>query len=137
MNYTISQVSRRTGLTAHTLRYYDRAGLLPFVERGPAGYRTFTDSDLEWLELIQCLKGTGMHIRDIANFLSLCRQGDGTMAERLALLTAHKTQVLAQREELERHLVKINHKIDHYTRACQATQSTDGPAQQDTQEGNG
>lgn len=67
MRYSIGQVAKKLGLTAHTLRYYDKEGLLPFVRKGSSGARVFEDEDVDWLIIIECLKGTGMQLKDIKN----------------------------------------------------------------------
>ena len=71
MEYSISEAAERFGITAHTLRFYDKEGLLPFVDRGAGGRRIFKDGDLGWLRIIECLKETGMPIRGIRNYLEL------------------------------------------------------------------
>ena len=64
MRYSIGQVAQKMGLTAHTLRYYDKEGLLPFVKKNSSGLRMFSDEDIDWLVVIECLKGTGMQLKD-------------------------------------------------------------------------
>ncbi|TCT17040.1 DNA-binding transcriptional MerR regulator [Natranaerovirga pectinivora] len=120
MKYTIAQVSERTGLTPHTLRYYDKEGLLPFIERSASGIRIFKESDFEWLSLISCLKNTGMQIKDIKQFIDWCSEGDSTLQNRLELFKLQKEQVNKQIEALNKHLEKINHKIEYYELACEA-----------------
>ncbi len=115
MKYTIKQASAKTNLTAYTLRYYDKEGLLPFVERDSSGNRLFTDNDIEWLGLICCLKNTGMPIRQIKRFIQSTLQGDHTLENRVEMLLQHRQEVLKQIEELNKNLEKINHKIDYYT----------------------
>ena len=73
--YSIQDVSKKTGLSAHTLRYYEKEGLIPGVERSQGGFRQYTDEDLERLGLICCLKNTGMSIQEIAQFVQLTRKG--------------------------------------------------------------
>ena len=69
MRYSIGQVAKKLGLTAHTLRYYDKEGLLPFVRKGSSGARVFEDEDVDWLIIIECLKGTGMQLKDIKKYM--------------------------------------------------------------------
>lgn len=83
---------------ASTLRYYDKEGLLPFVERSPGGMRMFQEKDFEWLQVIGCLKKAGMPLRDIRVYIELAMQGDDTIGERLALFE-HQREVL--REQME------------------------------------
>ena len=82
--YSIQEVSQKTGLTAHTLRYYEKEGLLSGVERTQGGFRQYTDEDLERLGLICCLKNTGMPLQESARFVQLAHQGDRTLEERAA-----------------------------------------------------
>lgn len=113
--YSIQDVSRKTGLTAHTLRYYEKEGLIAGVERTPGGFRQYTDADLERLGLIRCLKNTGMSIREIARFVELTREGDETLAERVSLLKAHRNRVIARMAEMQQHLDKVNGKLNYFS----------------------
>ena len=112
--YSIKDVSEKTGLSAHTLRYYEREGLLSGVERTPGGFRQYTDADLEVLWLICCLKNTGMSLQEITRFVNLAREGDHTLKQRLELLQAHRDNVIARMEEMQRYLDKVNWKIGFY-----------------------
>jgi DNA-binding transcriptional MerR regulator len=114
--YTIKQVSERTSLPPHVLRYYENEGLLPGVERSRNGVRRYSDNDLEWLALVCCLKNTGMSIKQIKNFVELSVKGDETLKERCELLREHKRHVEDQISEMRRHLEKVTWKIDHFTR---------------------
>ena len=113
--YSIQEVSERTGLSVHTLRYYEKLGMLPGVERSPGGFRQYSDQDLETLGLICCLKNTGMSLEKIAEFVRLTNQGDCTLKERVALLSAHKESVITRIDEMQKHLEKVSWKIDHFT----------------------
>lgn len=86
MAYTIGQAAQKANLSPSTLRYYDKEGLLPFLLRSENGIRMFTDTDLEILTIIDCLKKTGMSIKEIKHFMELASQGDSTISERLALI---------------------------------------------------
>ena len=77
--YSIQDVSNKTGLSTHTLRYYEKEGLISGVERSQGGFRQYTDEDLERLGLIRCLKNTGMSIQEIARFVQLTHEGDHTI----------------------------------------------------------
>ncbi len=114
MSYTIKQAAEKVNLTVHTLRYYDKEGLLPFVSRDKAGNRIFTDSDLDWLGLICCLKNTGMPIKQIAIYIQWCLEGDCSLEARLNLLLQHREAVVQQINALQQNLEVINYKIDHY-----------------------
>jgi DNA-binding transcriptional MerR regulator len=115
-SYTIKQVSEKTSLPPHVLRYYENEGLLPGVARSRNGMRRYSDNDLEWLALICCLKNTGMSIKQIKNFVELSVEGDRTLKERCELLRDHKRHVEDQIREMRKHLEKVTWKIDHFTR---------------------
>src|SRR5690349_16837915 len=115
MSLTISEASERTGLSADTLRYYERDGLmLRRVDRSASGHRAYSEADLHWIHLITCLRGTGMPIRDVRRYAELVRAGEGTEQERLDLLRAHRVAVLAQLAEVQEHLGAIDRKIGIY-----------------------
>jgi DNA-binding transcriptional MerR regulator len=112
---TIADAAAETGLTADTLRYYERGELmLRPVPRGPSGHRRYAEQDLDWIRLITKLRSTGMPIRDVRRYTELCRAGDGNEAERLELLRAHRQVVLARLEEVRDHLGAIDYKIGLY-----------------------
>jgi DNA-binding transcriptional MerR regulator len=112
---TIAEAAAATGLSPHTLRYYERDGLLlDAVERAASGHRRYTERDLGWLHLLTRLRATGMPIREIREYADLVRQGDGTEPQRLALLQAHRDAVRAQLAEAAEHLAAIEMKIDVY-----------------------
>lgn len=116
MSYSIAEVAERTGLTAHTLRYYERDGLLlSAVDRDSAGRRRYEETDLRWIELLTCLRATGMPIRDVRTYADLVRADDGNEAERLDLLRRHRAAVLEQLAEVQAHLGAIEGKIALYT----------------------
>ncbi len=118
MPYTIKQAAEKVNLTVHTLRYYDKEGLLPFVSRDAAGNRVFTDSDIDWLNLICCLKNTGMPVKQIGSYIRWCMEGDGSLEARLDLLLKHREAVMLQIEVLQQNLAVINFKIEHYNTLC-------------------
>lgn len=120
MGYTIAQAAEKSNLSSYTLRYYDKEGLLPFVERSESGYREFSDGDLEWLALISCLKNTGMPIKQIKEIIELTVAGNETLHQRQQLLVEHRQAVLEQVAALQRHLEKIDCKINFYGKAEQA-----------------
>lgn len=98
MLYTVGEMAKMLEVPASTLRYYDKEGLLPFVERSPGGMRMFQEKDFEWLQVIGCLKKAGMPLRDIRVYIELAMQGDDTIGERLALFE-HQREV--QHEQME------------------------------------
>lgn len=117
MGYSIGQVAKKTGLTAHTLRYYEKEGLLPFVRKTGSGLRVFSDNDIGWLDMIECLKGVGMPLKDIKQYIDWFREGDSTLPQRLEMFQQQRAHLEAQMEQLKKHMAKINYKIHLYGEA--------------------
>lgn len=113
--YTISEVADFTGLTAHTLRWYERIGLMAHVDRSHTGQRLFSNRDLEWLALVGKLRLTGMSVADMVRYAELVRAGDQTLAERRELLARTRREVLTRIAELQGTLAVLDYKIEHYT----------------------
>lgn len=126
MLYTVGEMAKRLGVPASTLRYYDQEGLLPFVERSSGGIRMFKDVDYEWLQIIECLKKTGMHLKDIREFVLMAMQGDETIEPRLELIKKQREAVKAQMEELNQTLNTLDFKCWYYETAKEAG-TTDVP----------
>lgn len=117
---TIAEVARRTGLTAHTLRYYERAGLLPSPPpRGVNGHRCYTQRHLDWVVLLSRLRATGMSIAGMRRYAELAGSGVPTSGERLELLLAHRAQVTSRIEQLRDDLTLIDHKIEIYRKSIE------------------
>jgi DNA-binding transcriptional MerR regulator len=111
----ISDAARVTGVSAHTLRYYERAGLmLDRVGRASSSHRRYSEEEIRWVALLTKLRATGMPIRRMREYADLVRSGDGNEAERLALLEAHREAVLEQLEAMRSNLEAIELKIDVY-----------------------
>lgn len=119
MNYSIKQVSEKTNLKPYVLRYYEKEGLLPSVNRSVKGIRCYSEEDLEWISLICCLKNTGMSIKQIKEFVALSMQGEQTLKQRCDMLKDHKRKVEKQIEEMKQHLKKVECKIEYYTKKYQ------------------
>ena len=85
MVYSVGEVAKQLNVAPSTLRYYDKEGLLPFIERSSGGIRVFKDEDLSWLKTIECLKKTGMPIKEIKHFIDCCMEGDSKIDERLSI----------------------------------------------------
>ncbi|AWB93620.1 MerR family transcriptional regulator [Aeromicrobium chenweiae] len=114
---TISAAAQASGLSVDTLRYYEKEGLtLHRPGRSASGQRRYTEENVRWLGTLVMLRRTGMPIRDIKRFVELYRV-EGSEADRLAILQAHRVHVLEQLDEVQTHLTAINHKIDYYTAA--------------------
>lgn len=114
MNYTIGQVAKMNNLTISQLRYYDKQGLLPFLSRTENGDRIFDEDALKFLEMILCLKNTGMPIKKIQQFINWTMQGEETIHQRLELMKLQEKNVLDQIKETEENLKKIQRKIEKY-----------------------
>ncbi len=114
-SYTVQQAAVETGLSVHTLRYYERVGLLDPPERGEtSGHRRYSEDDLRRVQFLKRLRTTGMPIREMQRFVGLYRQGDRTLVDREKLLQEHRCQVLAQISELQDSLAAIEYKIASY-----------------------
>ena len=111
---TIEEAAERTGVSAHTLRYYERIGLLADVPRGAGGHRRYGDPEIGAVVFLTLLRQTGMSIRDMQRFVDLTRQGDHTIPERVEVLSQHRPRLVAQLALLERHLGALDRKIDIY-----------------------
>jgi DNA-binding transcriptional MerR regulator len=112
---TIADAAQRTGVSVHTLRYYERAGLVVTpVDRTTGGRRRYQKLDLQWITVCTRLRATGMPIKAIRRYAELVSAGPGNEKERLVLMEAHRADVLAKLAELEENLQLIDHKIDVY-----------------------
>ncbi|MFG2426782.1 MerR family transcriptional regulator [Streptomyces sp. NPDC048590] len=120
--YTISEVVAYTGLTAHTLRWYERIGLLSHVDRSHTGQRRFTNRDLDWLAFVGKLRLTGMPVADMVRYAELVREGEHTFAERQELLEATRRDVKERIAELQGTLAVLDFKIDFYHGARAASE---------------
>lgn len=120
MMYTVGEMARLLGVPASTLRYYDKEGLLPFVERSPGGMRMFQEKDYEWLQTIACLKKTGMSLQNIRTYIDMSIQGDETIEQRLQLLLHQREAVRKQMADLQKTLDILNFKCWYYETAKQA-----------------
>lgn len=112
--YTIEQAAERMGLTKHTLRYYEREGLLPPVAKGVNGHRRYSEEDLGWLKFLQLLRATGMPIREMKDFMALTWAGNHTIPDRVEVLTRYRAELVKRMAEDREHLAFLNRKIDTY-----------------------
>ena len=110
----IAQFAQRCGLSAHTLRYYERIGLLGRVTRQANGHRTFTSRDVEWVEFLHRLRSTGMGIKEMLRYAELRAQGNATLAERKAMLAQHAEAIAATLRAQQAHLNVVRQKIVIY-----------------------
>ncbi|MEK0317805.1 MerR family transcriptional regulator [Cohnella sp. 56] len=114
MEYSIKQVAEKLNLPISTLRYYDREGLMPLLKRTESGIRKYSETDISWLELVCCLRNTGMPLEEIKAFMELCLTGSSTGEQRKELLEQHKAFILSQMNMLSRSLEMINYKLANY-----------------------
>ncbi|MDP9843065.1 MerR family transcriptional regulator [Streptosporangium lutulentum] len=115
MGLSIAEAARRTGVSAHTLRYYERAGLVvTTVDRTVGGWRRYHQFDLDWIVVCTKLRATGMPIKTIRRYAQLVSAGYGNEQERLALMEAHRADVTAKLAEIQENLKLIDHKINVY-----------------------
>lgn len=120
MTYTIKEAAEKMGVSIPTLRYYDKEGLLPFIERKENGTRVFKEEDLNTLTIISCMKSSGMPIKDIKTYMDMCLEGDGTLEKRLEIFLKRKEVVKEQIKELNEIMNVIEHKISYYEEAIKA-----------------
>ena len=115
--YSIGQAAEKTGLSPHTLRYYEKEGLLPFLQKSASGLRVFSQNDLNWLAMIECLKETGMPIKGIKQYIDWFIEGDNTLPLRLDMFKLQEKKIKEQLMQLQKNLDKIRYKIKLYTEA--------------------
>ncbi|MBQ1334005.1 MAG: MerR family transcriptional regulator [Clostridia bacterium] len=117
MFYTVSEMARLLEVPVSTLRYYDNEGLLPNLERSKSGTRLFTERDYEWLKVIDCLKKSGLSIKEIKAFIALTEQGDDSLFERRELFRARRSAVEQKIKELSDMMALLNFKCWYYDTA--------------------
>ncbi|MER6999717.1 MerR family transcriptional regulator [Streptomyces sp. NPDC000410] len=113
-HYTISEVAAWTGLSAHTLRWYERIGLMPHIDRSHTGQRRFRNRDLDWLSFVGKLRRTGMPVAGMVRYAELVREGDHTFEQRQELLEDTRRDVRMRIAELQDTLAVLDHKISYY-----------------------
>lgn len=118
--YTIKEAAAKMNLPASTIRYYDKQGLLPFVQRSESGYRMFSEKDIGLLNMIECLKQTGMPIKEIKQFTLWLQQGDDSLQERYQMFLERRKAVEQQIALLQQTLKVIDYKCRYYETAIQA-----------------
>ena len=120
MSYTIGEVAKKMNLSVHTIRYYEKEGLIPSINRTKSGLRTFEDKDLEWIKLIECLKATNMPLKDIKTYIDWYVEGDSTIPQRYDMFLKRREIVENQIKELQKTLSFINFKCSYYENALKA-----------------
>ena len=119
MLYTVGEMAKVLDIPASTLRYYDKEGLLPFVERSRGGIRMFTEKDYEWLKVIECLKKSGLSIKEIQAFIDMTSRGDDSLRERFDLFDSRRRTVEKQIEDMRKTLALLEFKCWYYSRAIE------------------
>ena len=117
MTYTVGEMAKLLGISTSALRYYDKEGLLPFVARSPGGMRIFQGQDYEWLKMIECLKHTGMQLKDIRSFIKLAMRGDETIDIRQQLFLQQREVIRQKMAELQEILDTLDFKCWYYETA--------------------
>ncbi len=111
---TIKKTSERYGISEHTLRYYEKIGMIPPVTRTSSGIRDYRDEDLEWVELVLCMRNAGLPVKVMVEYLRLFQMGDSTIVERLNLLLSQQKILLEQKKNIDETLNRLNYKISRY-----------------------
>lgn len=127
MSYSIGEISQRLDIAPSALRYYEKEGLLPFVERSDSGIRQFTDIDLEWLIIIDSLKRTGMPLKEIKDFVKMFEERDTTIARRLEIVRRHREVIQQQVAKLNEIILALDFKEQYYQQALDEGQTMDLP----------
>ncbi len=111
----VRETSEKTGLGEHTLRYYEKIGLIRPVRRSSGGQRQYSARDLEWIEFLKCLRSTGMSVEHMVEYANCLDEGDNSFERRLALMREHRSVILGKMEELKNFLEAIEWKINYYS----------------------
>ena len=127
MTYSIGEISQRLDIAPSALRYYEKEGLLPFVERSDSGIRQFTDIDLEWLIIIDSLKKTGMPLKEIKDFVKMFEERDSTITRRLEIVLRHREVIQQQVAKLNEIIMALDFKEQYYRRALDEGKTKDLP----------
>ena len=115
---TIAEVSKKFGLTADTLRYYERIGLIPPVKRSSSGIRTYDETDCNWVEFIKCMRGVGIPVEMLIEYVAMFNQGADTIGARKELLVEQRQQLALKIVEMQAVLERLDNKIDGYEERC-------------------
>ncbi|MCA0757243.1 MerR family transcriptional regulator [Paenibacillus sp. N4] len=121
---TIAEVSRKFELSQDTLRYYERVGLIPRVNRNKSGIRDYTEEDCRWVEFIKCMRSAGLPVEVLIEYVSLFQQGDATVLARKDLLIEQRNQLMLRIEEMQKMMERMNDKIDRYEQTILAAKKT-------------
>ena len=111
---TIAQVSKQYDISADTLRYYERIGLIPPVPRNKSGIRDYDEESCRWIELMKCMRKAGVQIEALIEYVALFQQGDATVDARKAIPIEQRAQLIERMEEMQASLDRLNDKIERY-----------------------
>ncbi|MBC1422703.1 MerR family transcriptional regulator [Listeria seeligeri] len=114
MTYTIKDVAKLMDISAHTLRFYDDHGLFPFVHRNKNNVRQFSDKDLEWVYVVQCLRATGLPIEKVKHYIEMCMAGEETIEERYKLMLQQCEVMQDELKKMEKQIEMLNYKAKYY-----------------------
>lgn len=131
---TITEVSVKYELSQDTLRYYERIGLLPPVNRGTSGARDYTEQDCAWVDLIKCMRGAGIPVEVLIDYVQMFQQGDSTRSARKVLLEEQRELLSKRIEEMQKTLNRLSYKIEHYDNVLYEAEQSLRKLQQDTVE---
>lgn len=121
---TIKEVSQKYNISSDTLRYYDRVGMIPPVTRTAGGIRDYGESDLGWVELALCMRGAGLPVEAMIEYVKLCQQGDSTIEARMLLLKEQMETLLEQKAQIESTIKRLDFKISRYEEAVKTGKLT-------------
>ena len=110
----IADVSKKYELSADTLRYYERIGLIPEVNRNKSGIRDYTEEDCRWVEFIKCMRNAGLPIEALIDYVTLFQQGDETIEARKEILTQQRKQLIEKMEDMKKTVERLDYKIERY-----------------------
>jgi DNA-binding transcriptional MerR regulator len=113
----IAEVSKKFDLSQDTLRYYERIGLIPGVNRNKGGIRDYTEEDCRWIEFIKCMRNAGLPIEVLIEYVALFQKGDTTIEARKELLVEQRNQLKSRMKDMEKMLERLNYKIERYEQA--------------------
>lgn len=120
--YSVTQASKMLGISSYTLRYYDDLGLFPFLHKNDAQKRLFSEADLKWAKLIECLRGSGLSIKDVQQYVAMCNVGNSTIPQRLEMLKPQRENLIRKIEEEKNQLKLLEFKIDYYEKMLSKVQ---------------
>lgn len=121
---TIKEVSQKYNISSDTLRYYERVGMIPPVTRTAGGIRDYNESDLGWVELALCMRGAGLPVEAMIEYVKLCQQGDSTIEARMLLLKEQMETLLEQKAQIESTIKRLDFKISRYEEAVKTGKLT-------------